>query len=79
MYLSGDHFDGNADECYIPVFTHGRQKNSKVDVVYVGNLFTQSYYMVYDMSPLETVEQNPDNDYIQIGIGLRNWDAYATK
>jgi hypothetical protein len=37
----------------------------------------QSYYVVYDMSPLE--DESKKEDYIQVGIGLRNWDAYATK
>ena len=54
MYLSGEHFGGNKDECYVPVFSNKRQKNSDVNLVYVGNLFMQSYYVVFDMSPLET-------------------------
>jgi len=74
MYISGEHFGGNQDECYVPVFSNKRQKGSDVNLVYVGNLFLQSYYMVYDMSPLEK-----NLDYIQIGIGLRNWEAYVTK
>ena len=32
--------------------------------------------MVFDASPLE--EAN-NAGYIQVGIGLRNWDAYVTK
>ena len=74
MYISGEHFGGNSDECYIPVFSNKRQKDSETNLVYVGNLFMQSYYMVFDMSPLET-----NHNYIQVGIGLRNWDAYAAK
>lgn len=67
MYISGIHFGGNADECYIPVFDHRKIKDSDANMVYVGNLFLKKYYIVYDMSPLEK-----DLEYIQVGIGLRN-------
>ena len=72
MYLGGEHFGGNNDECYIPVFSNRRQRDSDVDLVYVGNMFMQSYYMVFDASTLDK-----GLNYVQVGIGLRNWDAYA--
>jgi hypothetical protein len=28
MYISGIHFGGNADECYIPVFDHKKLKDT---------------------------------------------------
>lgn len=67
MYLSGEHFGGNGDECYIPVFDHGKSKDSDANLVYVGNLFLKKYYVVFDLSTLEK-----DLDYIQVGIGERN-------
>ena len=70
MYVSGEHFGGNSDECYIPVFDHGKAKDSDTDLVYIGNLFLKRYYVVYDMSPLEH-----DAEYIQVGIGFRNEEA----
>jgi len=59
MYISGEHFGGNKDECYIPVFDHKKTKEDDANLVYVGNLFLKKYYVVYDMSPLED-----DLDYI---------------
>lgn len=39
MYISGEHMGGNKDECYVPVFSNRRQKDSDTNLVYVGNLF----------------------------------------
>jgi hypothetical protein len=39
--------------------------------VFIGNIFLKHYYLVFDASPLEK-----DDEYIQVGIGLRNYDNY---
>ena len=57
MYISGEHFGGNTDECYIPVFDHKKSKETDIDLVYIGNLFLKKYYTVFDMSPLEHDEE----------------------
>ena len=67
MYLSGEHFGTHNDQCYIPVFDHKKTAADDLDRVYIGNMFLKKYYLVFDMSPLET-----DKEYIHVGIGLRN-------
>ena len=69
MYLSGENFGAHDDQCYIPVFDHQRSKDDQ-DRVYVGNMFLKKYYIVFDMSPLEN-----DEEYLHVGIGLRNKEA----
>ena len=77
LYISGDHFGGNKDECYIPIFNnkkHRKESEAALPAIYLGNIFLEKYYMVFDMSPLEK-----DLEYIQIGIGLRNKENQVTK
>jgi hypothetical protein len=38
--------------CYITMFTHG-QPSDDGELIIIGNLFLEKYYLVYDMSPLE--------------------------
>ena len=50
--------------CYLRVFDHGQAGIKDSDRIIIGNLLLRSYYLVYDMSPLEF-----DQDYIQIALG----------
>ena len=56
LHLSGNIFNDVAEHCYLPVFQHGLKKSDLVDydqLVLMGNIFMQDYYVVYDMSPLD--------------------------
>jgi hypothetical protein len=54
--------------CYIPIFHHGMTGIRDLNVIYVGNIFLEDYYLIYDMSPLE----DHGKDYIQIAMGHKN-------
>ena len=41
------------DVCYLALFNHGLPSDKR-DMVILGNLFLEKYYLVYDMSPLES-------------------------
>jgi len=55
--------DRTSNNCYVGVF---RSLNANQETWYLGNLFMNKYYVVYDMTPYD--EQG--KDYIQVGIAL---------
>lgn len=51
MMVEGKHFNDFPDTCYVPIFNHGLTRTDKdKQTIYVGNVFMQDYYVVYDMS-----------------------------
>jgi len=68
MKVPGEDLNHPGDHCYIPVFNHGMEGAEESKTVIVGNILLEKYYLIYDMSPLET----EGNDYIQIAFGLKN-------
>lgn len=61
--------------CYLPVFNHGLTGIEDQQTIIMGNIILEKYYLVYDMSPLET-QKAADDEYIQIGLGFRNnWNV----
>lgn len=52
------------DTCHIPIFNSGLTRTDQdKDTIWVGNVFMQDFYVVYDMSTWETQK------FIQVGIG----------
>jgi hypothetical protein len=62
--ISGDTLGDSVDTCYLPVF----QSNYDDGTIYVGNLFMNYFYMVFDMSPYDEHNQN----YITVSIAPIN-------
>jgi len=65
--VSGTAFGDTADTCYVGVFRS--LVPSQQTIWYMGNIVMNQFYMVFDMSPLETGET-----FIQVGIAPRNPD-----
>lgn len=57
--------DRTSNNCYVGVF---RSMNADQQTWYLGNLFMNKYYVVYDMTPYD----EHGKDYIQVGIALQN-------
>ena len=56
MLISGTEMGDELGEgaCYLGLFAHNLPNQlTRPDLIYVGNLFLDRYYLVYDMSPLE--------------------------
>jgi len=60
LMISGNLVGDSSDSCYIPIF---KSENTEKDVWYLGNLFMNNYYMVFDQTPADRGE-----DYLQIGF-----------
>ena len=67
LKIPGEDLKHPGDFCYIPVFSHGLTGTEDSQVVIMGNIILEKYYLVYDMSPLE---QN--KDYIQVSLAFKN-------
>ena len=53
--------------CWIPIFNHGVQRTDEdTNTIWVGNVFMQDYYVVYDMSQYDEEKQR---GYLQVGLG----------
>jgi len=65
MRIPDEELGLTGNDCYIPVFNHNysREKTS----IIIGNILMKMYYLVFDMSPLET-----GKDYVQIALGPKN-------
>lgn len=63
--IPGSQLGDTDDTCYLPVF---RSDQTAQDTWYVGNLFMNYFYMVFDMSPYD--EKNMT--YIQVGVAPIN-------
>jgi hypothetical protein len=67
MMIDGSKFSDMPDTCYIPIFYSGVDSTEQdKNTIWVGNVFMQNYYVVYDMS--NYVEETGAG-YLQVGIG----------
>ena len=48
MLLPGKLFGDTEDTCYIPVFNSGIAAGYDSNIIFVGNVFMQNYYIVFD-------------------------------
>lgn len=62
--IDGSNFN-DPNTCYFPVF---KSLKGSQDTWYIGNLFINYFYLVFDMSPLD----ERGKDYIQIGVAPAN-------
>jgi len=65
MRIPDDDIGLKGDDCYIPVFNHNYAREG--ETIILGNIIMKKFYVVYDMSPLES-----GNNYIQIAFGPKN-------
>ncbi len=76
--ISGDQLGDSANTCYLPVF---KSDQGAQDTWFVGNLFLNYFYIVFDMSPFDEQAK----DYIQVGVApinpsnLIGQEAYVDK
>lgn len=63
FFASGDNFGSSADECWLAFFPYDGD-----DTWYLGTVFMQKYYTVFDLSPYTTEGQ----DTLQIGLAFPN-------
>lgn len=54
MFISGLNFGDTENSCYIPVFSSGLVIGVDYRQIFVGNLFMQHYYTVFDQSGLRS-------------------------
>jgi hypothetical protein len=64
--ISGEKLGDSVNTCYLPVF----QSNYDDGTMYIGNLFMNYFYMVFDMSPYDEFGK----DYITVGVAPINPD-----
>jgi len=62
--IRGDVLGDSPNTCYLPVF----QSNYDDNTIYVGNLFMNYFYMVFDMSPYDEHNQ----PYITVSVAPIN-------
>jgi len=65
MRIPDEELGLTGNDCYIPVFNHNYARENKS--IIIGNILMKMYYLVFDMSPLET-----GNNYVQIALGPKN-------
>lgn len=66
LLVDGDKFSEGVDtQCRLAVFDHGDAAEKEIFIL--GNLFLKNYYLVFDMSYLET-----DLNFLQVGLALVN-------
>lgn len=65
--VDGKWFSDAPDTCYIPIFNHGLTRTDEdKQTIWVGNVFMQDYYVVYDMS---NYDEAKGKGYLQVGLG----------
>ena len=64
--LIDGHIFNEDNTCYYAIFKH--MNDELISDWYIGNIFMDKYYIVYDMTPVEEF----DKDYNQIGFGLKS-------
>jgi hypothetical protein len=62
MMVTGDLVGANYDLCFIPIFLSTATQN---DIWYLGNLFMNNYYVVFDQTP---PIYDSGADYLKIGL-----------
>ena len=64
MFISGSELGDSPDTCYLAVF---KSQTKQTETWQLGNVFMRDYYVVYDMSPKDTL----GDTFIQVGIAYQ--------
>jgi len=71
LMITGNLVGASDDSCYIPIF---QSVNTEDDVWYLGNLFMNNYYVVYDQSP--ALGDHPQ-DHLRVGLAKQTTEQLS--
>ena len=66
MLIPGPTLKDSVNTCYLAIFNSGITTSDKS--VYVGDIFFDKFYVVFDMTPFDEKNEN----FIQIGLAEKN-------
>jgi len=56
LLVDGTYFGDSRETCYVPVFKSDVTIGPDERVIFMGNIFTSNYYLVYDQSPQDSYD-----------------------